>query len=290
MNMDFKQLASVQPKLLHKAVQDLAHRYKQAPDDEIVGLKLGLYLRQAGQLEEAMDLYRQLANRLTGCTEARYLLRILANGGYCKPESESLDFQPVPFLRFPGFITSTQQNLLWQHVSRFREKFLATTVNDNDYRPASRQSQAIYLQDLKPIAKWFLPKVSDLIGEYYARLGLAEVPLGKTELQLTQHGDDSFFLAHRDTTGSGKYRLRRTTFVYYFYQEPRAFSGGDLLLFDETNDQNEQRQRYVRYSPANNELLLFPSQAYHQVTPVHSGSKDFLSGRFTLNGWFSAAG
>jgi Rps23 Pro-64 3,4-dihydroxylase Tpa1-like proline 4-hydroxylase len=167
---------------------------------------------------------------------------------------------------------------------------MATTVNDNDYRPASRHSQAIYLQDLKPLANWFFPQVSNLISENYARLGLSEEPSGKAELQLTRHGHDCFFLAHRDTTGSGKYGLRRLTFVYYFFQEPRAFSGGDLLLFDEPSAKSEQRQRYVRYCPANNELLLFPSQAYHQVTPVHSDSKDFLSGRFTLNGWYSAAG
>lgn len=287
MAMDLKQLAVAQPMLLQRAVEHLTRQFNDAPDDLQTGLRLARTLRELGHLVEARRVYGQLILRWPQCIESRVTLNILENKGWSGSKDDLDEFRPVPFLRFSEFLTHGQVKTIWQQVRLKQKDFKATTVNNNEYRPADRQSAVLYLQDLEPVAEWFLPRVKELVHERHADIGIAEFPSGKTELQMTQHGEASFFNAHQDTSGTGNYSLRRVTFVYYFFEEPRKFRGGDLLLFDYPASSDDKRFRYTRIVPANNELLLFPSNALHQVTPVQIHSCEFFDGRFTLNGWLS---
>lgn len=64
--------------------------------------------------------------------------------------------------------------------------------------------------------------------------------LGNSELQLTLHVKGDFFRVHRGSSDNPKSLLnsRKITFVYYFYRQPKQFTGGDLLLFDTNKVEN----------------------------------------------------
>jgi Rps23 Pro-64 3,4-dihydroxylase Tpa1-like proline 4-hydroxylase len=55
--------------------------------------------------------------------------------------------------------------------------------------------------------------------------------LGKVERQLTAHGSGGFFAPHVDT-GHPIAANRRISCVYYFYANPRRFTGGELRVYD----------------------------------------------------------
>ena len=50
-------------------------------------------------------------------------------------------------------------------------------------------------------------------------------------MQLTAHNDGCYYKIHNDA-GSEKTANREISYVYYFYQEPKAFSGGELKIYD----------------------------------------------------------
>ncbi|MFX8597224.1 2OG-Fe(II) oxygenase, partial [Acinetobacter baumannii] len=91
---------------------------------------------------------------------------------------------------------------------------------------------------------------------------------------------------HRDT--GPLHADRVVTFVFYLFREPRCFSGGDLLLHDWSAEGLPRAQRFTRLHPANNRLVIFPSECWHQVLPVSCHTGDPLDARLTVHGWFHA--
>jgi Rps23 Pro-64 3,4-dihydroxylase Tpa1-like proline 4-hydroxylase len=105
------------------------------------------------------------------------------------------------------------------------------------------------------------------------------------EMQFTAHNDGDFYKAHRDR-GEGGMEHRRLTFVYYFFRQPQAFSGGGLALYDSLSDGSQfNPQGYSLVEPQDNSLILFPSSFWHEVRQVSCPSQGYADSRFTLNGW-----
>jgi Rps23 Pro-64 3,4-dihydroxylase Tpa1-like proline 4-hydroxylase len=106
------------------------------------------------------------------------------------------------------------------------------------------------------------------------------------ELQLTASNDGEWFKPHRDS-GHGPVRSRELTFVYYCHREPRAFAGGELLMFGPYDDASDPRaqERCISLSPAQNSIVFFPSHYLHEVRPVSCPSRQFAASRLTYNGW-----
>ena len=42
---------------------------------------------------------------------------------------------------------------------------------------------------------------------------------------------------------------------------------------------------FTQIVPLHNSLVIFPRDAYHEITPVKCNTHDLLDGRFTVNGW-----
>lgn len=106
------------------------------------------------------------------------------------------------------------------------------------------------------------------------------------ELQLTSHNDGEHYRIHSDN-GNAATASRIGTFVYYFHREPKAFSGGDLLVYGRCGcrDPRQPGAPLERIEPENDLLILFDPHRLHEVTDVSCPTKDFADGRFTLNGW-----
>jgi Rps23 Pro-64 3,4-dihydroxylase Tpa1-like proline 4-hydroxylase len=65
----------------------------------------------------------------------------------------------------------------------------------------------------------------------------------------------------------------------YFHAEPKAFTGGALRLYAIGRKEDED---FVDIEAVRNSLLVFPSWAPHEVTPVSCPSKRFSSTRDSL--------
>ena len=75
------------------------------------------------------------------------------------------------------------------------------------------------------------------------------------------------------------------SYVYYFHQQPKAFTGGQLQLFDTNTKLNTASTTMTTIEPIHNSLIVFPSNYYHQVCTVNMPNHDRIWGRHTINGW-----
>jgi SM-20-related protein len=117
-------------------------------------------------------------------------------------------------------------------------------------------------------------------------LNLDPFEVARIETQLTAHNDGNYYKTHNDNS-SPDTAARRLTYVYYFNQSPKAFSGGNLAIYDtEMRDGRAQAGTNAQIvEPQNNSIVFFPSHYMHEVQPVVCPSREFAASRFTMNGW-----
>jgi Rps23 Pro-64 3,4-dihydroxylase Tpa1-like proline 4-hydroxylase len=119
-----------------------------------------------------------------------------------------------------------------------------------------------------------------------AGLELPAFPLRCVESQLTASNDGHFYRIHSDA-GPKLADSRVLTCVYYFFRQPRPFSGGALRLYDEL-EQGGQRQatsKFRSFEPVSNRLLVFHSSAFHELMPIRCPSRQFADSRFAATNW-----
>jgi SM-20-related protein len=120
----------------------------------------------------------------------------------------------------------------------------------------------------------------------FRRLGMEPFPVGRVEVQLTASNDGEYFKTHNDNTHNAL-RSRKLTFVYYFHVEPKAFTGGELRLYDPRliNGQYIAEPTFREVAPRQNQMVFFSSHLMHEVRPVSCSSQRLQDSRFTVNGW-----
>ena len=128
------------------------------------------------------------------------------------------------------------------------------------------------------------PAIRKAVDEAIPKLGLVNVESYFLEPELTWCGDGSFFKTHADTLYRDRLANQRVmTVVYYFYKEPKAFTGGQLRLYGLGGDANSGSRQEIE--PQLDRAVLFPAWFPHEVLPVHSSSPAFADGRFAISCW-----
>lgn len=129
-------------------------------------------------------------------------------------------------------------------------------------------------------------------ADYLKRLVIESVPSIAADLGIhfeapsiacaaLAYNDGSFFIAHRDNVQTNY--ASRLSFNLYLHRRPKAFDGGELLVYSRT-----RRPRVAhRTSPGHNRIVFFPSDTLHEVLPVRCPSQDFSDCRFAITGWIS---
>jgi Rps23 Pro-64 3,4-dihydroxylase Tpa1-like proline 4-hydroxylase len=131
-----------------------------------------------------------------------------------------------------------------------------------------------------------LTRIKSVLPQVLERLGMDEFTIADVEAQITASNDGDFFHCH-DDNGSEGVASRHLTFVYFFHREPRQFEGGELRI----HDAHLQDAGYVSDGsyqtivPQQNQIVFFPCELMHEITPVQCASQLFADSRFTLNGW-----
>jgi Rps23 Pro-64 3,4-dihydroxylase Tpa1-like proline 4-hydroxylase len=189
-----------------------------------------------------------------------------------------------PYLVLHDLLEQETVDRLLEHALAREAAFAPTGVGRSKkdaVKPEIRISVAT--RDLGPFKPILKSKVLGLVPGLVAQLRTTPLQDPKLELQLVAHNDGAFYRRHIDTqTASDRDGIRVLSGVYYFYAEPRAFTGGALRLYAIGGSRDEN---FIDIEPVRNSLLVFPSWAPHEVMPVSCPSKRFIASRFAINCW-----
>jgi Rps23 Pro-64 3,4-dihydroxylase Tpa1-like proline 4-hydroxylase len=131
-----------------------------------------------------------------------------------------------------------------------------------------------------------LARIKAVLPQVLEKLGMEEFSIARVEAQVTASNDGDFFHFHSDN-GSNPVASRHLTFVYFFHREPRQFEGGELRIHDARLEEGSyvSEGSYQTIVPQQNQIVFFPCELMHEITPVNCASQLFADSRFTLNGW-----
>ncbi len=267
--------------LLEKAVAMLDQKLEQDPSDPGNLRALGDMLRSKGELERALLIYKKLVHFHPQDPIALQACAIL--------EGKPLPFPPTemttaPFVRIEDFLSQEEHSSVLNCLRKKRHAFKSSDVAIRDF-PNPRSSQVLYEQDLEDVQTFFTNHVHRTLPEIWPRLGMDPFIPDRTEMQMVSHLDGDYYTIHRDSRDLPGYRRRKLSYVYYFYEEPGEFEGGDLLLYDTDVLKDQCTQIFTALKPLNNSIVFFPSHYYHEVAPVTCKTTDPSKGRNALNGW-----
>jgi SM-20-related protein len=190
------------------------------------------------------------------------------------------------FVQLDQFLPPQQHQQLLQQVLRRKGDFVSTSTSTGDR--SHRRSKVLY--DLPNFTALITQQIQAVLPNVVAQLGLAPLRLGQVEAQITAHNDGNYYKVHNDN-GSPDTASRELTYVYYFNREPKAFSGGELRLYDSRIENSffVKAESFRTIEPRNNSIVFFLSRSMHEVLPVRCPSKSFADSRFTMNGWVRRA-
>jgi len=142
------------------------------------------------------------------------------------------------------------------------------------------------LMDLAQHQDVMLDRIKSVLPLVLDQLGMEEFAIADAEAQVTASNDGDFFHFHSDN-GSERVASRHLTFVYFFHREPRQFEGGELRIHDSRLQDGVyvSEGSYQTIVPQQNQIVFFPCELLHEITPVNCASQLFADSRFTLNGW-----
>ena len=154
-----------------------------------------------------------------------------------------------------------------------------------------RKSKVVYHLN-NDIINLFENKIREIYKDTLVELNIDIFEISKIELQMVSSNNNDFFKPHPDAdyiNGSGDVKKRKLTIVYYYFNTPKPFSGGDLKIykFTDSNRVNYISDDFVTVIPENNMLILFESDYWHEVTQIICNN-EFKNSRFTINCWLQS--
>lgn len=194
-----------------------------------------------------------------------------------------------PFVRIENVLGETEVAGLLARVMQLEPQFqpsVALTVP----APASDVRKSLVVNAPADVVRPVVEKVRPLISATLAALRLPPIQTAEIESQITASNDGAFYGIHTDANKSQMQR-RYLTYVYYFNNPPKAFTGGELFLYDDILRDNKlaTARTYQAVEPEHNTLVLFWARIMHEVRPVSAPSRQFRDSRFTVNGWVNKA-
>jgi Rps23 Pro-64 3,4-dihydroxylase Tpa1-like proline 4-hydroxylase len=189
-------------------------------------------------------------------------------------------------IQLDEFLTLDEQTYLLASVLEQMPNFSSSTTSTGDQQ--YRQSRVLHA--LPDVFELMRQRIRDVMPKICQQLRLPSFPVADVEAQLTAHNHGDFYKVHNDS-GSPDTATRVLTYVYYFYREPKAFTGGELKIYDSRIENNMYVQAESSHlvEPRNNSIVFFPSYCLHEVLPIECPSQTFADSRFTINGWVRRA-
>jgi predicted 2-oxoglutarate/Fe(II)-dependent dioxygenase YbiX len=189
----------------------------------------------------------------------------------------------VQLVQVPDVLSPEEHAQLLEHVRRRESEFVGTTTSTQ--RGNYRESSVLY--HFAPFDELMRNKIRQLMPAVCEALKIPPCH-GAIEAQLTAHNDNNFYKVHNDN-GSADTAHRVLTFVYYFHRQPKAFTGGELVIYDHKvqNGYHYAADTFHTVQPLDNSIVFFASEEMHEVKMVRCPSLAFMDSRFTINGWLA---
>lgn len=191
---------------------------------------------------------------------------------------------PAPIIIIDNFVGRAGAEQLCQYAIAHESDFSPSKVAAANAAiiDESRRVSKVN-RDIGPVMPLIEPAIRNAVDEAIPKLGLVNVDSYLLEPELTWCGDGAFFKMHADALHREPAHQRVMTVVYYFYKEPKAFTGGQLCLYGLGADANSSAQQEI--DPRFDRAVLFPSWFPHEVLPVQCSSAAFADGRFAISCW-----
>jgi Rps23 Pro-64 3,4-dihydroxylase Tpa1-like proline 4-hydroxylase len=186
------------------------------------------------------------------------------------------------FIKFLNFLSPQEHQNMVEWVLKYEQNFELSKSSSS--KESYRRSLVMLLTPEAEIL--IAQRITPIVLMAMEKLGVSGLNLDKIEAQITAHNDGNYYRTHNDN-GMSPLDERELTYVYYFYREPKAFSGGELVLYDEKKEGDRflKADSFKLIEPTNNSIIFFRSRYWHQVLPVSCPSGNFADSRFTINGW-----
>jgi SM-20-related protein len=198
------------------------------------------------------------------------------------PPDAVADILPSNAVQIDRFLTDADHQRLVNYAIHRSTNFVSTSTSTGalDYRKSS------VLYDFPEFSQLISQRIQTCLPDVLAKLEIPNFPVQQIEAQLTAHNDGNYYKIHNDN-GSPETASRELTYVYYFYQEPKAFEGGELRIYDTQIRERHyaQAETFQTIEPRNNSIVFFLSRHMHEVLTISCPSRAFADSRFTINGW-----
>lgn len=174
----------------------------------------------------------------------------------------------IPLLVCKNFFDAEELDLIWDELNFLSNPVLMQppgstgTSSDTEGRPL-KSNKGVFLEQIykEPVVssiwrctkKIFSGFTSEFGNMHMANRLVLATTRSKTLVSYYENGD--YYLPHLDSAV--------TSVLFWFYREPKEFIGGDLV-FPDTGE-------VVKIS--NNTMVMFPSWAFHEVTPIQMSSE-----------------
>ena len=190
------------------------------------------------------------------------------------------------------FLTKQELRGLTRYVFEHQRDFAPSSVIPHDGPESALDlsyRKSLVLYDLGEYTSMIQERLFALLPKVLTAFKREAFPISHVDIQVTASNDGDFFKVHQDNSSVEPLDipLREISYVYYFHSEPKAFSGGQLKLYNSQDGevQHSKKRTAKTITPQQNTLVLFPSSYDHEVLPVRCPSRKFVNSRFTVNGW-----
>jgi Rps23 Pro-64 3,4-dihydroxylase Tpa1-like proline 4-hydroxylase len=193
-----------------------------------------------------------------------------------------IEIIPSPYALIDDFLTPSQLNDLLRYSINKQPEFIPTTNSAAD--PNYRRS--FYLMHFPEFSELMIKQIRKITPQIITHLDINNFAIAQIESQMTAHNHGNYYKIHNDN-GSPDCATRVLSYVYYYYREPKSFTGGELVIYDSKieNGYSVAADSHKVIQPTNNTIIFFPSGCMHEVLPVSCPTEYFADSRFTINGW-----
>lgn len=189
------------------------------------------------------------------------------------------------WLEIDNFLSAEEHDELLSYALSRESEFEAGTVEGK--RSQHRQNLVDKFFRESELGERLTQRVLSRLDEFFSALGTEHFVGASSEAQLTANNQGDYYRPHADADHHESPSGRRLTWVYYFHRRPRGFSGGHLRLWDSqvVHGSRQIGEGFRDLAVVDNSLVVFESNAFHEVRPVECRSGAFADSRFSVTGW-----
>ena len=254
------------------------------PDDINLLKRLEEIYRQKGELIAA----KKIARKLLSLDENSDYIKVLNNliSSFSPNDWQQNIFWPTPYIHQENVLCEQEHQDLLQYCYSKKAHFDVASVGKKDgviKKDLNFRNQTSYDLDNQGIELVY-NKLKQHVISGLSELGLQRDKIKIHAIQISQTPKGGYGKVHSDgVPGTNETPLREFSFLYYPASQPKAFTGGDLLLYDTNFKKNKFSSNLTKISLSPNSLVLFPRYFHHEITQVQSPSAlAWEDGRFAI--------